>query len=364
MKVFVKKSVLIAVILTTGSLFISCNTTHEKKENSQALAIHQKIVTIENVEKKLETRDPIVFITGYDNKNENFYTNAREYFKNLNFEIVDQQYSLEEIINWLNTNENGKSYGEIHIVNRSNPYKGMTLETVVNGEKVSAESLRRVITKGELPILNEHINANSKIILHANGIGKNADLMTTFKDAFYAEELPTVIASPYYSIFNGEFSEHYLAKSYHVFYPTANSPGKVDLSKEIARKYPEEKDINWYDALNNEEERYVGEAYASKFVIPVKFVLDFHNSDDEMPSFTIPEEVMDFIEQKEELYVKIKKLNIPLEKFRWSWSRKNSILTIKGSTTGITVLKPLIKPYGELEHITPDTKNKRLYAMQ
>ena len=116
-------------------------------------------------------------------------------------------------------------------------------------------------------------------------------------------------------------------------------------------------------SLNNEEERFIGEAYTTQFTIPVKFELDYHNSDDEIPTFEIQEEVMDFIEQKEELFSKIKTLNIPLEKFRWTWSLKNSKLTIKGKTTGLVVLKPLIKPYGELEHIKPDTNNKRLYAM-
>ncbi len=239
----------------------------------------------------------------------------------------------------------------------------MTLETLVNGEKVTTESLRRNITKGELPILNESINANSKIIFHANGLAENTDLMSTLKDAFCADELPNVVASPYYSIFNGEFSKHYLAKPFYVFYPTANSPGKTDLSKEIAKKYPEEKDIDWYDALNNEEERFVGEAYTTQFTIPVKFQLDYHNSDDEVPTFESQEEVMDFIEQQENLYSDIQKLNIPLEKFRWTWNTKNSTLTIKGKSTGLIVLKPLIKPYGELEHIKPDTSNKRLYAM-
>jgi len=129
----------------------------------------------------------------------------------------------------------------------------------------------------------------------------------------------------------------------------------------LQKKYPGEKDIDWFEALNNEEERFVGEAYTTQFTIPVKFVLDYHNSDEEVPNFENQEEVMDFIEQ--ELYLEIEKLEIPLEKFRWMYVVKNSKLTITGKTTGLVVLKPLIKPYGELQHIAPDTNNKRLYAM-
>ena len=362
MKNFVEKTAILMCIILLSYCYTSCN--NGKTTNNKVVRFDEKIAKNEVEIKTLKTSEPIVFITGFDKGKETFYNDARNYFKDLDYKIIEDQYSLEEIINWLNNNETELSYGEIHIVNKSDSFKGMTLETLVRGDKVTSETLRRVITKGELPILNESVDSSTKIILHANGLGENSELMSTFKDAFFAEELPTVIASPYYSIFNGEFSKHYLAKAYFVFYPTANSPGKIDLSKEIARKYTNEKDIDWYDALKNYEERYVGEAYTTQLTIPVKFDLDYHNSDEAMPNFNLQEEVIEFIRQKEELYSEIKKLNIPIEKFKWSWKVKNSSLTIKGNTTCLTVLKPLIKPYGELEHVKPDTKNKRLYAMK
>ena len=363
MKAAFRKSVLATAIILTSSLFVNCDKKVAIKEiKANTLALEKDLNY--NIKEEVVTRNPLVFITGYDKGYETFYNNARSFFKDKQFEIVEDQYSLEEIINWLNNNESENPYGEIHIVNKSNPFKGMTLETVIKGEKVTAETLRKNITKGTLPILKESVNENSKIIFHANGLGENKELMDTFKDAFCADELPNVVASPYYSIFDGEFTKHYLAKPHYVFYPTAYSPGKVDLSKEIAKKYPEEKDINWLDALNNKEERFVGEAYTTQFNIPLKFELDYHNSDEEVPTFENQEEIMDFIEQQEVLYFEVEQLNIPIEKFRWSYQMKNSTLIIKGKTTGLVVLKPLIKPYGELQHITPDTNNKRLYAMK
>ena len=358
-KVF-RKSAFIAAIILTSSIFINCDSTSSitKKETS-SFVLENNLE--HHLKKEITPRNPVVFITGYDKGHETFYNNARTHFKEQQFTVVEDQYSLEEIINWLNQNEDTHPYGEIHIVNKSNPYKGMSLETTIKGETVTAESLRRNITKGTLPTLKKSVNANSKIIFHANGLGENIELMNTFKDAFCADELPNVIASPYFSIFDGAFTKHYLAKPHYVFYPTANSPGKTDLSKEIAKKYPEEKDIDWFYALNNTQERFIGEAYTNQFTIPLNFILDYHNSDEEMPSFENQEEVMNFIEQ--ELYLEIEKLDIPLDKFRWTYSINNSKLTITGKTTGLIVLKPLIKPYGELEHIAPDTNNKRLYAL-
>ncbi|WP_439130992.1 hypothetical protein [Polaribacter sp.] len=364
MNLSLKKSVFAAAIILTSGMLTNCN--HQEVTTNDDLKTEITENTIDNFQEAeaIVTRNPLVFITGYDKGNETFYQNARVFFKDHNYQIVEDQYSLEEIINWLNHNETNLPYGEIHIVNKSNAFKGLTLETVIKGEKVSTESLRKHITKGTLPILQESVNANSKIIFHANGLGENKELLDTFKDALCADELPNVVASPYYTIFDGEFTQHYLAKPYYVFYPTANSPGKVDLSKEIAKKYAEEKDINWLDALNNSKERFIGEAYTKQFTIPLKFELDYHNSDEEVPSFENQDELIDFIEQQEPLFYEVEQLHIPIEKFRWTYSMHNSTLTIKGKTTVLVVLKPLIKPYGDLEYITPDTNNKRLYAIK
>jgi len=363
MKSVFEKSVLVTAIIFTSAFFVNCNENLPVTNNDIEL-VNEKTALNYSENNITIPRSPLVFISGYDKGNETFYKNARTFFKEKNFEVVEDQYSLEEIINWLNNNESAKPYGEIHIVNKSNAFTGMTLETVINGETVSSETLRKHITKGTLPILQESINNNSKFIFHANGLGENKELMKTFKDAFCSDELPSVIASPYYSIFDGEFTKHYLAKPYYLFYPTANSPGKVDLSKEIAKKYPDEKDINWLETLNNSEERFIGEAYTTQFTIPLKFELDYHNSDEEVPSFENQDEIIDFIEQNEVMSFEVEQLKIPIHKFRWYYSLHNSTLIIKGKTTGLVVLKPLIKPYGELQYITPDTKNKRLYGMK
>ena len=364
MRTFLKKSVFIASLIILSSPFISCDKKEIQTKKQPTIVAENIFPKEEKVDTKIKSRNPIVFIAGFDKGNETFYSNARTYFQEKGHKVIDGQYSLEEIITWLNKNANKNPYGEVHIVNQSNPYKGMNLETIVRGEKITTETLRKSITQGTLPSLKNVVNNNTKIVFHASGLVENTALLKTLKDAFSAKNLPKVVASPYHTIFGGKFSNHYLAQPYYVFYPTSKSPGKTDLSKEIAKKYPEEKDINWYDALNNEEERYVGEAYTKQFSIPIKWEFGYHNTDDEMPIFTMQEEVMDWIEQQPELMVELNKYNISVDKFRWNWSVKNSTLTIRGRTTGLLVLKPLIKPYGDLKHIEPDTSNKRLYAMK
>ncbi|MDX6746108.1 hypothetical protein SHK09_04830 [Polaribacter sp. PL03] len=363
MTTFLKQTVLVSAVFLATSAFISCNTSATKTGNETTI-IADNSIPISTDYKEIIYQKPIVFIAGFDKGNETFYSNARTYFQEKGLKVIDGKYSLEEIIVWLNKNGNQQPFSEVHIVNKSNPYKGMNLETVVRGDKITSETLRKTITQGTLPKLKDVVNSNSKIVFHASGLVENKELLKTLKDAFHSAENPKVVASPYHTIFGGKFSNHYLAQPYYVFYPTAYSPGKMDLSKEIAKKYPEEKDIDWYDALNNEEERYVGEAYTTQFTIPVKWEFDYFNTDNQMPKFKTVDDVMDWIESQDELLSELKKYNVSVEKFRWNWSVKGSQLVIRGRTTGLCVLKPLIKPYGDLKHVEPDTSNKRLYALK
>ncbi|KGL63206.1 hypothetical protein [Polaribacter sp. Hel1_85] len=364
MRAFLKKSVFVSGLIILSSTFISCDNNEVKKEKEVIIIADNAISNDKETNIEITSRKPIVFIAGFDKGDETFYSNARIYFQEKGLKVIDGQYSLEEIIVWMNEHANQNPYGEVHIVNQSNPFKGMNLETVVRGEKITTETLRKSLTKGTLPSLKNIVNNKTKIIFHASGLVENKEFLKTLKDAFSSKNLPKVMASPYHTIFGGKFSNHFLAQPYYVFYPTANSPGKIDLSKEIAKKYKEEKDIDWFEALNNEEERYIGEAYTTQFSIPIKWEFGYHNTDNEMPIFNSQEEVMDWVEQHDELMVEINNYNIPLEKFRWNWSVKNSTLVIRGRTTALCVLKPLIKPYGDLKHIEPDTSNKRLYAMK
>ncbi|MBL4604767.1 MAG: hypothetical protein JKY02_03640, partial [Flavobacteriaceae bacterium] len=328
-KLIGKASMVMGLLLVVGT-FASC----DKKEGTKNAQVAGLIENVETTETKVETlRQPVVFITGIDKGENKFFKNARQYFIDKQYEVVDYTFSLQEVFTWLNKNYDGNSYGEIHIVSHGNPWKGLSMETLIKGERVTAESLRKAITLGQLPELKKGISQNTKVVFHSCGLGENTTLMKTLKDAFVTDQVPSVMASPYYNVFGGEFSEHYLAKPYYGFYPTAHSPGKVDLAKEFARKYREEKDIDWYDALNNYTERYVGDAYTYQFNVPLEWEFDYTNSDDPMPTFKIQEEIMDWIAQDEELSKVISAYNIPLEKFRWKASVKGNKLIIKGKTT-------------------------------
>ena len=359
MKNTVKKAGFVITLLLLIGQFTSCKKSVTTVELADTTTVENEFTETPEV-----IREPVVFITGIDSGKNTFYKSARQHFIEKEYEVVDDAFSLEEIINWLNKNYDDRLYGDIHIVSHSNPWKGMSLETVIKGERTTVSSLTKHALEGNLPTLKNVIATDSKFIFHACGLGENTALLKMFKSILSTNISPSIVASPYYAVFGDSFSKHYLAKPYYGFYPTANSPGNIDLSKELTRKYPNEKDIDWYDALNNENERYVGEAYTYKFNIPVQWEFDYSETDEEAPKFKMPEEIMDWIAENETLSKELSSYKIPLEKFRWKSYVKGNKLIIKGKTTVICVLKPLIKPYGELEHINPEIDNLRLYNVE
>lgn len=345
------------VLLTFSLAFIGCET---KKNDTKKVAT--TYVTTEQTNVIPTYREPLVFITGKER--DSFYINAKKYYENKQFEVVTEAFSLQEIIDWLNNNFDERLYTDIYIVSKSNPWKGLDMEASINSGNLTLKSLRNALIDGKLPKLTNGITDETSFIFDASTLADNTELLETLKAALSSTNInPTIIATPFYNIYGGAFSDHNLAKPYFGFYPTAQSPGKTDLSKEFAKKYPNEKEINWYDALNNESERYVGEAYTIQYNFPVQWEFSY-NGDEEVPYFEDAEEIMTWIRDNEELYNEIKAFNIPLEKFRWDSKTKSNKLIIKGITTVLCVLKPLIKPYGDLQHIEPEIDNLRLYTVQ
>jgi hypothetical protein len=358
MKNTLKMAGLVMTLLLLIGQFTSCKKTVKKAK------LANNIVTNTVINEVAVIREPLVFITGVDKGDNDFYKSARQYFIEQEFEVVDDAFSLEEIINWLNSNYDERLYGEIHIVSHSNPWKGMSLEAVIKGKRITVETLKKNTIEGNLPELKNVIATDSKIVFHSCGLGENTGLLKMFKNIFTTNNTPTIVASPFYTIFGKEFSSHYLAKPYYGFYPTAHSPGKMDLSKEFAKKYPQEKEIDWLETLYNNSERYIGEAYTFKFNIPVEWEVDFSNSDEDAPKFASQEEIMDWIAEDENISKEFSNYKIPLEKFRWRTSIKDGKLIIKGKTSVVCILKPIIKPYGDLEHVSPEIDNLRLYNVE
>ena len=302
--------------------------------------------------------ESIVFIAGFDEGDNTYYTNAKHYFEAQDIQVVDHLFSIEEIISFLNKTA-GKTYDKIHIVSHSNPWLGMSLKTTKNGERITVETLSEF--KNDIPILKSGVNNITQIVFHSCGLGENKALLQALKQVFTTVESPKIIASSYFNVFGGKYAGHYLAKPYYGYYPTAESPGPAALSKDFKASYPETK-IDWFTALKTRKETGLGGIYSYKFNITLEWEFTF-NDKAEIPELSDRNAIMDWVSESSEMATILYNLNIPIEKYRWKSEIRGNKLLIKGKTTVLCVLQPILQKDDVTEYRNTAINDTSLYQM-
>ncbi|MEM6718653.1 MAG: hypothetical protein AAF611_05045 [Bacteroidota bacterium] len=340
-----KMAAFMGLVLT---LVFACSP---KQNTDNLTAVNEEVVA---------SKQSVVFIAGYDRGESTYYKDAKKHFEAQEYTIVDDAFSLQEIIMWLNKNHNDQDYGEIHIVNKGNSKKGLSLETTIHGDVLSQESLLNCLKENKLPKLENVLSADSKLVFHTSELGKNKELLQVLKQTFTANHQPKVFATPHATLFNGQFQQHFLAKVFYGYYPTAQSPGNIDISKQFMRKYPLE-DIHWLDAIRTKEEGEPGEAFSYKFNIPVRWEIEF-SDDEDVPSLTDANEIMDWIDGNKDYSKIINDMGIKMEYFRWKAYVKDQKVIIKGKTTAVCILKPMMQHNNPLSYVRTEFDNQRYYT--
>ncbi len=309
-----------------------------------------------------KTKESVAFIAGLDTGENTYYTNAKQYFEGKGVQTIDGLFSLEEIINWLNRKEKLQtSFDEIHIVSHSNAWLGMSLKTVKTGERITLKALQNAKHQKRVPKLENGISDETKIIFHSCGLGENYALLKELKNIFTTRHTPNVYASTFFNVFGGKYAGHYLAKPYYGYYPTAESPGPKQLSKEFKSTYPEAQ-INWFTALKTRSEPSLGEVYSFKFNIPIDWEFTFDDATD-VPKLGNKEAIMDWVAESPEMADVLFQLNIPLEKYRWKSEVRGKKLLIKGKTTVLCVLEPILQENDKNEYRNVQVDDHLLYQI-
>ena len=312
--------------------------------------------------KELRDKDQeqsVVFIAGFDEGNSTYYANAKNYFTDQGMQVIEGQESLEEIVKWLSTHHNYKRYRTIHIVSHSNPWRGISLKAKKNGERITLDRLKELKETVTLPMLDNFVKSDTKIVFHACGLGENKALLKELQTVFTVDEVPQMYASSYFTVFGGKYAGHYLAKPYYGYYPTAESPGPLALAKEMKQRYPTIP-MDWMNALKTKEETQLGGVYTHKFNIPVSWEFDL-DTITAMPNLDSKEAIMDWIVQDEAIATALFELGIPVEKYRWRTKLQDNTLLVKGKTTVLCVLEPVMDPNDRTEYQKLTLEDTSLY---
>lgn len=343
-----------------------------------------------------QKQESVVFITGFDEGDNRYYTNANAYFSGRGIPVVDTLFSLAEIIAWLNQKaEHQTSFSEIHIVSHSNAWLGMSLRTTKNGERITFETLQEVQRDSRFPKIKGGVTHQTKVVFHSCGLGENQVLLRELKRVFSNTgsstnsntnrsscsnlnsnsntssksnskphsntNRPRVYASTFFNVFGGKFAGHYLAQPYYGFYPTGESKGPLYLSEEFKKEYPETP-IDWFAAVKTRKETHAGVPYSYKFNIPVSWEFTFEDTKD-IPVLEDKEALLDFISESPQMTETLFELKIPLEKYRWKSEIHGNKLHIKGKTTVLCVLAPILQDAFSNEYRKPRVNDRSLYQI-
>lgn len=346
-------------ILVFFTLFLACKKAALYKDDITTLQTPVISNTTEDfwVDATSSATNEVVFIAGFDEDDNTYYANAAKHFNDKNIPVIHGLNAISQIIAYLNTSS--ITYHKVHIVSHSNAWRGMALLTTAKGQRITATVLQESLATGAFPLLKT-TKVPQAVIFHSCGLGAHKQLVSLLKASFTNQKAPTVFASSYFNIFGGKFSSHYLAQPYYVFYPTAQSPGPLALSKEIATTYPSQQQ-DWLTHLKTREETTLGNPYSYKFNIPLVWEVAFNNKE-EIPVLKDKEAIMDFIITQDALARELFKLSIPIEKFRWSTYVQQNKLVIKGKTTALCVLAPVMQAQKKLAYATPQITNPDLYV--
>ena len=82
-----------------------------------------------------------------------------------------------------------------------------------------------------------------------------------------------------------------------------------------------------------------------------------------MPNLKDKDAIMDWISESPEMAEVLFKLNIPIEKFRWRSSILGNKLIIKGKTTVLCVLAPILQSNGDSEYQNITIQDSSLYQI-
>lgn len=334
------------LLLISFSVFLACETPAVRETLSE--------------ENSSEKRQAVVFIAGFDEDDNRYYANAKEYFQQKQMAVVEGLYSLEEILNWLKEHHKAMDYGDIHIVSHSNAWRGMALKLTAEGNRITSQSLDKANKLGALPELTEEVNPDTRIIFHSCGLGKSSELLLALQKVFSGAHVPKIFAAKHFNVFGGKYAGHYLARPYYVFYPTAHSPGPRALSESMKKAYPNE-EIDWFTALKTREETTLGGVYSYRFNIPVHWEVTFDNVT-VIPKLKDREAIMDWVAGNDAMARTLFELGIPLEKFRWKSRISGNTLILEGKTTALCVLQPLMDPEEGTAYQIPAPANEELYT--
>lgn len=337
------------------------------------LAIFQNCTEADVVTQQLENKNlaqDIVFIMGEDEQDAApYYALASEYYSTEHpaLKQVTHLRSLHELRDYLTIAGEGQ-WKNIYIVVHGNPWTGIDMSILPEGERLDKTRLRAILGQGAFsPVPNDRLDDNSIIHLEACGLGHDPLLLHLLAQALGGEDdqQPLITASKHFISYKMAANgiHKYFSQPYFTFYETGKKPALLHLERDLKMHYPEQ-NVNWMQALNRPAGSPGFLPTHQQFNVPVNWTSVFMD-EAEIPDFSKTNRVdeVNWVYQQEELNEQLELIGIDAAQFRWRFKPTEYLLEsgerlpavqIKGKSTVLCILQPVEVEKPKSQHAEND----------
>ncbi len=279
-------------------------------------------------DKEAERRS-ITFLLGEDKPGYQYFRLAEEHFLNDPVEktdlVINSCRSLEDIIDYLNSDQQQAKWAAIQVVLHGNPWQGLSLPIVNDGPRATKRELARALIHNPLAQLTTaNIDTTTKINFWGCGIGKNPFINMAL-DTFFklpSGQLPDIYTSPHFVVFkevaNGPAPKRIKASYWPYIFKRGYRPSAALISSELSKQHPDV-EIDWDQAISSSTEEE--SVYNNSFHLPVSWTV-IYPSKASRPSVTTEAEKMAWVQAQEELVSQLEEMGIPLDKYTWTIGKR------------------------------------------
>ncbi len=272
---------------------------------------------------KVEERS-ICFILGEDKDEQTFYSLAADYFTTNSVagtdKLIKHVRSIEQLILFLNAQENNQPWHRIELVVHGNVWSGLSVKIKDGGERAYPKELLKAFAKKQMPILRDHvIDSNTVVNIWGCGIGNNPIMNLALKACFTDAEgkRAEVNASKKFVVFKRRSDNRDVklvkASYWPYFFKRGYRPGDHVISRAMASQYPDAS-LDFTKVLSLEATDTI---YEEQFHIPISWTV-IYDSKESRPSIGNWESKERWIRAQPSLMKKLKDLQIPFELYTWT----------------------------------------------
>lgn len=266
----------------------------------------------------------ICFILGEDKMKQTFYSLAADYFTTDSIASTDKLVrhvrSVEQLILFLNAQENSLPWHRIELVVHGNVWSGLSVKITDGGERAYPKELLKAFVMKELPVLATHVIDSSTIVnVWGCGIGNNPIMNLALKACFTdaVGERAKVNASKKFVVFKRHSDNGVVklvkASYWPYFFKRGYRPGDHVISRAMAKQYPDAP-LDFAEILSTDT---TGSVYEEQFHIPLSWTV-IYKSKESRPSIADWGSKERWIRSQASLMKKLNDLQIPFERYTWT----------------------------------------------